>query len=572
MRKIAVGLLLSALVLTAPAARAQEGPGRGGQPRGGFGGGAMLLSQKSVQEELKLNEDQVKKVDELLAKQRESFGDSRDLSREERQKRFTESREASQKAVGAILNEEQQKRYKQVSLQLQGAGALGDPEVAASLGLSDEQKKSVAEIQSAAREEMRSQFQGGGGDREKFRAARDATNEKLQGVLTPEQKTKWQELAGEPFKGELQAPQRGGEGQRRRGNRDGAGTSTPTTNVLTADRSDEKADTDKKADKQRDGDKVKGDEPKTDGAKSAEGEKSHKHHGDKHAGKHRRKQSPHGKHARNRQGDQRGPHARRGHGPQGPRQEHVRDARSQAWDRVAHAVSRGDGPRSLSHRTGHRHHGQPDFARQDGRRSFAHHGRASFHGPRPHDRSFHERERHAHHGPRHHFAGHHGPSHRHSGPRPHGFAHHGPRHGGNLRQHAPHHRGMQPADFQRFAGDDRHPHHGGRPSHTPAWHPDHGPRSVGPGGRDGARFHHVSESPRQHGAPVMHGDHHRHHRAHFAGFQREKDVERSQGEHRHHQQRGGEKQGAKHKHRDGQDDSEPAEGKGADAKPEGDKD
>jgi hypothetical protein len=555
----------------------------------------MLLSQKSVQEELKLNEEQVKKVDELLAKQRESFGDSRDLSREERQKRFTESREASQKAVGAILNEAQQKRYKQVSLQLQGAGALGDPEVAASLGLSDEQKKSVAEIQSAAREEMRSQFQDGGGDREKFRAARDATNEKLQGLLTPEQKTKWQELAGEPFKGELQAPQRGGEGQRRRRNRDGADARSTSTNVLTADRSNQKGDTaekanrDKKAEKQRDGDKVKADKPKIDGAKSAKGEKSRKHHGDKHAGKHRGKQSPHDKHARHRQGDdQRGPQARRGHGPEGPRQEHIRDARSQAWERVAHAVSRGDGPRSLSHRTGHRQHGRHDFARQDGRHSFVHHGRPSFHGPRPHGRSFDERERHAHHGPRHHFAGHHGPrhhrgpqlgyspawaGHRQGGLRPHGFAHQGPRRpGGNVRQHAPHHRGVQPGDFQRFAGDDRYPQHGGRPGHAPNGHRGLEPRSGGPGDRDGARFHHVSETPRWHGPPVMHGDHHRHHRAHFAGFQRAKDAERSHGEHRHHPQREGEKQGAKHKHRDGRGDIEPVEAKGVGAKPKDDKD
>ena len=57
-----------ALIVSAPCAWAQRPGGRGGFG-GGFGGGASLLAQKSVQEELKLSEDQIKKVDEFLAKQ-----------------------------------------------------------------------------------------------------------------------------------------------------------------------------------------------------------------------------------------------------------------------------------------------------------------------------------------------------------------------------------------------------------------------------------------------------------------------------------------------------------------------
>ncbi len=57
----------------------------------------MLLGQKAVQQELKLSDEQVKQIDEQLAKQRESFQGFRDLSPEERQKRFAESGRAAAK-------------------------------------------------------------------------------------------------------------------------------------------------------------------------------------------------------------------------------------------------------------------------------------------------------------------------------------------------------------------------------------------------------------------------------------------------------------------------------------------
>jgi Spy/CpxP family protein refolding chaperone len=555
MRLFGIGLMLSVMALSTPIAWAQ-GPGRGGPDRGGFGGGAMLLSQKSVQEELKLNEEQVKKVDELLTKQREAFGASRDLSREERQKQFAESRAAGQKAVGEILNEEQQKRYKQISLQLQGPGALGDPDVASAIGLSDDQKKSVEEIQTAAREEMRALFEAGGGDREKFRTARDATNEKLQAVLTDEQKSKWKELTGEPFKGELQGPERGGEGQRRRRSRDGADASSTTTNVLTADKSEEKADGDKeagkKADKKRDKDK------KRDNAEA----KPRKGDDKKHASRHKK---PHGKHAQAHRGQRqhrdrsehaadrghrvgrgevaahRGPHARCGHGPQTASFRHARDPRAEAWNRVARAVSHREGPHRWSHRPGprpiaHRHSGPHHFAgphfarhqfavRQFGHRDFGPRHPGRHHGGRP-EFARHDFMRRGGVGARH-FAGLHGPR-RHHESRPE-FAHRGPRPGGPG-QHRPGH--LRRAE----------------------------------GGPDGPRFHHVVEGPRHHGPHAVHDrPHGPRHPAHFAGFRRGDD--RPHGEHRHRTKADGDRDHGKRKDAEGKRD-----GKAPEAPPADDRD
>jgi hypothetical protein len=204
---LAVVTMVSALVW----AQQQQRGGRGGGVGGGFGTLA-LLSQKSVQNELKLSEDQVKKVKELTDKQRESFRGLRDLSQEERQKKMQERTKANEKAVAEILKADQIKRVKQISWQLQGPRAFSDPAVADALKLTDQQKEKVKTIQQETRT-ARGDRQGGGNReeaRKKAEAARKSANEKLMNVLTTEQKTKWKELTGEPFKGEISRPQPGG--------------------------------------------------------------------------------------------------------------------------------------------------------------------------------------------------------------------------------------------------------------------------------------------------------------------------------------------------------------------------
>ncbi len=209
---------LAAVVATASPALAQRGGGRGpgfGGGRGPGGNSLGLLMQKSVQDELKMSDEQVKKATEEVEKQRESFAGLRDLSREERQAKMQESAKANQAVLADILKDDQLKRFKQISLQQRGGQALADPEVAQALGLSTEQKDRIHAIQEASQNDMRELFQaGGGGDREEMRkkaeALRTSVNEKSTAVLSAEQQTKWKEMNGEPFKGEIRRQGRGG--------------------------------------------------------------------------------------------------------------------------------------------------------------------------------------------------------------------------------------------------------------------------------------------------------------------------------------------------------------------------
>jgi Spy/CpxP family protein refolding chaperone len=176
------------------------------QQRGrGFGGFGMntifLLGQKSVQEELKLNDEQIKKVKELQEKQREVFQNFRDLSPEERREKMQEMA----KAVDGVLKPPQLKRVKQIALQQAGARAVNDEEVAKALNVTDEQKEKIREIQRESFEKMRELGRDEDAAKKRQELMKE-TNEKMMAVLTAEQKTKLKELQGEPFKGEIASP------------------------------------------------------------------------------------------------------------------------------------------------------------------------------------------------------------------------------------------------------------------------------------------------------------------------------------------------------------------------------
>ncbi len=225
MKKFIVpAVALAVVVFLASSAWAQRPQGGRFGGFGGMGtGNVNLLAQKSVQEELKLSEDQIKQVAEKIEKQRESRGEFRDLSREDRQKKMAEQAKANREFVAATLKEDQLKRFKQIAWQQMPVVAFNDPEVAQAINLTGEQKEKMRSIQEAAQIEMRELMQAGGGDRaamrEKLMALHKATTEKLQALLTTEQQSPWKELTGDPVKGEIQGPGfPGGNGPRRANN------------------------------------------------------------------------------------------------------------------------------------------------------------------------------------------------------------------------------------------------------------------------------------------------------------------------------------------------------------------
>jgi hypothetical protein len=199
----AVGMM----AMTAAPASAQQGRGFGG----GMGGGAMLLSNKGVQKELKATDQQAQKLDtlaeEMRSKQREEFQKLQDLSDDQRREKLQELTRTwnadIRKSLDTALQPEQIKRFEQIQLQFAGSNAFAMPRVVEALKLDDDQKSKIQKINLDLGQSMMDAREGFQTDREgtmkKMADLRKQATEKATAVLTDSQKTTWKELTGDPY-------------------------------------------------------------------------------------------------------------------------------------------------------------------------------------------------------------------------------------------------------------------------------------------------------------------------------------------------------------------------------------
>ena len=147
--KVTLALGLAVLLAGSALGQGQGRQGRGGRGMGG-GAGAMLM-QKAVQDELKITEEQLTKVQAVGTKVREKFADDfgrmQDMSQDERTALMKKVGDETTKEIASILTPDQQKRFKQLELQNAGPMAfLNNEELTKALNLTDEQKEKVKTI------------------------------------------------------------------------------------------------------------------------------------------------------------------------------------------------------------------------------------------------------------------------------------------------------------------------------------------------------------------------------------------------------------------------------------------
>lgn len=234
--KVVIAMFLAGGML----AVVQAQPGRG-FGFGGFGGPSGLVRAKAVQEELKMTDDQVTKVNEWAKefgpKSMEimkdkgiefggkggggkggGFGKQTPEQMEKMAAATAEINKVAYKELGDILKKEQVDRLKEIDRQNQGINAFHDEEVVSALKLTDSQKTSIKGFTTdfgKDSQEIRSEAglgggKGGGGkggfDPEKMAEM----NKKIQktskeyvakavDLLNDEQKKTWKTLTGEPF-------------------------------------------------------------------------------------------------------------------------------------------------------------------------------------------------------------------------------------------------------------------------------------------------------------------------------------------------------------------------------------
>jgi Spy/CpxP family protein refolding chaperone len=213
MRKMFGLLVIGGLIAVVASDSNAQRPGGGG-----FGGAAFtgiaLLSNKGVQEELKITEEQTTKIttarEEIQKKYPGGFGggmgkkktDTPQLTKEEREKMAKERTEATNKVINEILTADQAKRFKQIERQQDVVATLTtDEDAGKEFKLSDEQKEKIKGIVEDNRKEMPKfskdvdfkEFQ------EKAANLRKELKEKTLKVLTDEQMKTWKTLTGAEF-------------------------------------------------------------------------------------------------------------------------------------------------------------------------------------------------------------------------------------------------------------------------------------------------------------------------------------------------------------------------------------
>jgi Spy/CpxP family protein refolding chaperone len=206
-----------ALALLVSPASAQPGGGRG------FGGGmGDLLRSAEVQDEIELVDEQKEELqavgEEIRDQMRSMFEGMRDLGPDERRERFENMREEMQEVrdtvegrIKEVLMPEQFERLEQITMQQQirrsGLSGALQGSVAESLGITDEQREKMV----TRAQELQAEMQA------KIAQIRQEAQDELKQMLTPEQRSKLEELIGDDF----EMPERDFRGGRDRGQRGG---------------------------------------------------------------------------------------------------------------------------------------------------------------------------------------------------------------------------------------------------------------------------------------------------------------------------------------------------------------
>jgi hypothetical protein len=178
-----------------------------------LGGGPFLVFRDKVQEELKLSDDQkqklLEKFPDYAQETKKTFERVQELKPEAREKEMQSHRKKSREKLAAFLKEtlkaEQLKRLQQLELQQERPHVLGRPDIRKALRITDEQMKQfmrVIQDMQKQIEPLMKEAQSGGNPEEirpKVLKIRREYADKLEALLSDEQKKKWKEMVGQPL-------------------------------------------------------------------------------------------------------------------------------------------------------------------------------------------------------------------------------------------------------------------------------------------------------------------------------------------------------------------------------------
>jgi hypothetical protein len=197
----------------APEQRPQEVPAEAGRQLMETLGPPFMVVRDKVQEELRLSEEQKKKLEKRLHDTLQDtmyfFQNLNDKKPEEREKELHAYVQKAQENLTAFLEgalkEEQFNRLRQVMLQREGLFALGHPQIMKELEITDKQRQQFIEVVQEFQktvEPLVKEAQKDGKPEEigpKVMKIRKEHEAKIEALLTDAQKKQWKDLLGKPF-------------------------------------------------------------------------------------------------------------------------------------------------------------------------------------------------------------------------------------------------------------------------------------------------------------------------------------------------------------------------------------
>jgi hypothetical protein len=175
-------------------------------------GPQFVVYREKVLDELKVSDDQREKLMQHLQDRIMETGPFLESLKDagpEREKKLEEhrkhAREKLAKQLKEVLQPEQLKRLRQVTLQQEGAFALGSEDVRKELKITQEQMMKfmsvVQDLQKSVQRLVKEAQSGGNPEeiRPKVEQLRKDHAKKLEAILTDAQRKQWKELLGPPF-------------------------------------------------------------------------------------------------------------------------------------------------------------------------------------------------------------------------------------------------------------------------------------------------------------------------------------------------------------------------------------
>jgi hypothetical protein len=172
-----------------------------------------LLKEPAVLDDLRLQPGQPEQIRERMDAMDKRWGDAfedfRRLNPEGRRELFLRLARRTEADIEKVLTAVQRQRLRQIDLQRKGHRAFEEPDVSAALKLTAGQKEQIRTIRDKAFARKRERHKESGDPPFSPDSGASIISQIEEEVLMKEQRQRWRELTGEPFKGPLSNPRPG---------------------------------------------------------------------------------------------------------------------------------------------------------------------------------------------------------------------------------------------------------------------------------------------------------------------------------------------------------------------------